>query len=330
MVCGKQIGPMTGDPRTFQSMAAVKQAFREQVFYWMKHNFHALTTQLGGQAKMMQNPFASCLLEGPLQKGKDMMEGGAWHTLYGVLIACMADAADSLTVIDKLIYRDRKITWDELLTALKANWKGYEDLRQLCINGVPKYGNDDDYADDFASFVMDTWADTIDWGNTQKDLLPPYGGKFTNATIVGNGPVAMGANVWALPNGHIHPRALADTSSPVQGVDKKGMTAVAKSVGKLPTHRFTMGTSLNMRLSPQLLATDRDVDNFVAFLRTVEELGVFHIQFNVISSATLRKAMREPEKYRDLMVRVAGYSAYFINLTREVQDDIIRRTDQVF
>jgi formate C-acetyltransferase len=276
----------------------------------------------------MQTPFCSCLEEGPLQKGTDLIEGGAWHTIFGVLMAGVADSADALCTIDKLIYRDKKITWDELLTALKANWQGYENLRQLCVNGVPKYGNDDDYADQFAAFVMDAWYDTIDWANTQKDLVPYYGGRFSGSTIIGNAPVGFGTMTGALPHGHIHPHPIADTMSPVQGMDKNGPSAVIRSVSKMPHGRFTMGTSLNQRLSPQLLATDRDLDNFVAFLRTFEELGLYHIQFNVVSSAFLRNALKEPEKYKDIMVRVASYCAYFVELDPASQMDIINRTEQ--
>jgi pyruvate-formate lyase len=134
--------------------------------------------------------------------------------------------------------------------------------------------------------------------------------------------------VGTLPNGRIHPSPLADTISPAQGMDRNGPSAVIKSVGKLPNHRFAMGGVMNLRLSPQLMATDRDLDNFVAFLRTAEELGIYHIQFNVISSDTLRKAMKEPEKYRDLLVRVASYCTYFNELTEEQKLDIIYRTEQ--
>jgi formate C-acetyltransferase len=327
-ICGKQVGPLTGDPRTFESIEKVRQAFRDQMFYWMKYLAKGVKVVQEGMAQRMMSPFASSLAEGPLQKGCDFVQGGAWYTTHGLWLAGLADTADSLAVVDKLIYRDKKITWDQLLEATKANWQGYENLRQLCINRVPKYGNDDDFADDWAAWVVDIWCDIVDWINTQKDLLPYYGGRYAGGAMIGNGHVASGLRVGGLPNGHIHPNPLSDTISPVQGVDKNGPTAVLKSVSKLPSHRFGMGTCLNQRLSPQLLATDRDLDNFVSFLRTFEELGVFHIQLNVISSATLRKAMEKPENYRDLMVRVASYCAYFVELSEAQQLDMIARTEQ--
>ena len=244
-----------------------------------------------------------------------------------MFLAGLADTADSLGVIDRLIFREKKVTWDDLAQALKANWKGYDNLRQLCINGVPKYGNDDDYADEWAAFVMDTWCDSIDWINTQKELFPSWGGRYVGAIITGSNTVAFGHNVGSLPNGHIYPTPLADTMSPVQGMDKNGSTAVIKSASKLPMHRFALGGPLNLRLSPQLIATERDVDNIMSFLRAIEDEGVYHVQFNIISSEALKKAMREPENYRDLMVRVASFTAFFVDLTPEQQMDIINRTE---
>jgi formate C-acetyltransferase len=327
-LCGQQIGPLTGDPRTFESIGAVRQAFRDQVFYWMKFNARGAKTLKESQALRCMTPFTSSLVEGPFQKGLDVIQGGAWYTTYGLWIAGLADTADSLSVIDKLIYRDKKITWDQLLEAIQANWKGYENLRQLCIGGVPKYGNDDDFADDWAAWVMDTWCDSVDWINTQKDMLPYYGGAYFGASMLGNIHIGLSPRVGALPDGHIHPNPLSDTISPVQGMDKNGPTAVIKSVSKLPAHRLAYGTCLNQRLSPQLLATDRDLENFMSFLRAFEELGVYHIQFNVVSSDLLRKAMKAPENYRDLMVRVASYCSYFVELTEVQQLDIISRTEQ--
>ena len=326
-LCGKQIGPETGDPRTFKSMETVRQAFREQVFYWMKHMAKGIKLVKDVQAERIMAPFCSSLAEGPLQKGLDLAQGGAWYTTYGIYLAGVADTADSLAVIDKLIYQDNKVTWDQLLDAVQSNWKGSENLRQLCVNRVPKYGNDDDYADEWAAWVMNTFSDSVDWLNTQKDLLPYYGGMYTAATQIGLSTVIYGHTVGALPNGHIHPKPLADTLSPVQGMDRNGPSAVVKSASKLPTQRFAMGGPINLRLSPQLLATERDLDNFVSLLRAVEKLGVFHIQFNVISTDVLRKAMKEPEQYRDLMVRVASSCVYFVEITEEQQLDIINRTE---
>jgi formate C-acetyltransferase len=258
-----------------------------------------------------------------------MMEGGAWYTGYGCQLGGTATAGDSLTVIDELIFKKKRVAFDELIAATSANWEGHEDLRQLCINGVPKYGNDNDIADSNVAFVMDTWYDAIDWVNKQADLIPPYGGQFRGVILVGNGATGFGAVVGATPDGRKNPDPLSDTMSPVQGRDTNGTTAVMKSVGKMPSHRFTMGVTLNQRLNPQLLATERDVENFVAYIRGAEELGVYHAQYNIISSEVLRKAKAEPEKYKDLMVRVASYCSYFVELDEKTQDDIINRTEHM-
>jgi formate C-acetyltransferase len=327
-LCGNQVGLQTGEPTTFDSMSAVRQAYHKQLFYLMEQMAEGIKLIKEVQASRVMAPFCSSLSEGPLQKGLDLSQGGAWYTTYGVYLLGLADTADSLAVIDKLIYHDKKIIWDQLNEALKTNWQGAELLRQLCINRVPKYGNDNDFADDWADWVMNTWYDAVDWINSRKDLLPYYGGKYIGAGIIGQNNVTFGPWVGSLPNGHIYPNPLADCISPSPGADKNGPTAVIKSVSKLPTHRFAMGGVLNLRLSPQLVANDSGLENFVSFLRAIEELGVYHTQFNVVSSDLLRKAMKQPENYRDLLIRVASYCAYFVELTQDQQLDIINRTEQ--
>ena len=326
-LCGRQIGPFSGDPKTFDSMSAVCKAYQKHLSYWLTFMVKGIKAVKEAQAEKMMSPFCSSLSEGPLQRGVDLAQGGAWYNAYGIYLAGLADTADSLALIDKLIFRDKTLTWDRLLEALRANWEGHEDLRRLCLNTVPKYGNDDDFADGWAAWVMETWYDQVDWINTQRDYLPHYGGIYTGATIIGQSNVTFGPLVGALPNGRPHPKPFADCLSPFPGMDRNGPSAVVKSVSKLPTHRFAMGGVLNLRLSPQQVATDRDIDKFISFLRALEELGIYHTQFNVVSSDLLRKAMRVPDDYRDLLVRVASYCTYFGELTEEQQLDIINRTE---
>ncbi len=327
-ICGKQIGPATGDPRQFESMDQVKDAYRKQVFYWGEYMARAEKVFKENQSQWYPAPFCSALAEGPLDRGRDITRGGAWYTVYGFLLASIADAADSLGVIDKLIYRDHKITWDQLIEAVNANWEGYENLRQLCINGVPKYGNDDDYADGWAIWIANVWADLIDWLNTRKDLTPIWGGRYLAGGLVAIASTQFGEFIGATPNGRKYPMPVADTCSPVQGADRNGPTAVIKSFSKLPTHRWALCSLINIRLNPDLFATDADLERLAAFIRTCEELGLYHVQFNVVSADLLRNAMKEPEKYRDLLVRVASYVAYFVELSPNQQMDIINRTEQ--
>ena len=327
-VCGKQIGLETGDPRKFKTMEQVKDAYRKQVFYWGEYMAKAEKIFKETQSEWYPAPFCSALTEGPLDRGRDITRGGAWYTVYGFLLASIADAADSLGVIDKLIYCDKKITWDQLIEAVNANWEGYENIRQLCVNGVPKYGNDDDYADGWAIWVADVWADLIDWLNTRKDLMPKWGGRYLAGGLVAIASTQFGESIGATPNGRKHPLPVADTCSPVQGVDRNGPSAVVKSFSKLPTHRWALSSLINLRLNPNLFTTDADLEKFAAFIRACEELGVYHVQFNIISAELLRNAMKEPEKHRDLLVRVASYVAYFVELSPNQQTDIINRTEQ--
>jgi formate C-acetyltransferase len=327
-VCGKQIGLETGDPRKFETMEQVKDAYCRQVFYWGEYMAKAEKIFKETQSEWYPAPFCSALTEGPLDRGRDITRGGAWYTVYGFLLASIADAADSLGVIDKLIYRDKKITWDQLIEAVNANWEGYENIRQLCVNGVPKYGNDDDYADGWAIWVADVWADLIDWLNTRKDLMPKWGGRYLAGGLVAIASTQFGESIGATPNGRKHPLPVADTCSPVQGVDRNGPSAVVKSFSKLPTHRWALSSLINLRLNPNLFTTDADLEKFAAFIRACEELGLYHVQFNIISAELLRNAMKEPEKHRDLLVRVASYVAYFVELSPNQQTDIINRTEQ--
>ncbi len=327
-ICGKQIGLATGDPRKFESIDQVKDAYRKQVFYWGEYMAKAEKIFKENQSQWYPAPFCSAFAEGPLDRGRDITRGGAWYTVYGFLLASIADAADSLGVIDRLIYRDQKITWDQLIEALNTNWAGYEELRQLCINGVPKYGNDDDYADSWAVWIADVWADLIDGLNTRADLIPYWGGRYLAGGLVAVASTQFGEMVGATPNGRKHPTPVADTCSPVQGADRNGPTAIIKSFSKLPTHRWALGGLINIRLNPNLFNTDADLEQFAAFIRACEELGLYHVQFNIISADLLRKAMKEPENYRDLLVRVASYVAYFVELSPNQQMDIINRTEQ--
>ncbi len=328
-ICNKQIGLATGDPRRFESMDQVKEAYRKQMFHWGEYMAKAEKVFKENQSEWYPAPFCSAFANGPIDRGRDITRGGAWYTVYGLLLASLADAADSLGVIDTLIYRDRRITWDRLIEAVRANWEGHEDLRQLCINDVPKYGNDNNYADEWAVWIANVWADLTDWLNSRNDLLPSWGGKYLAGGLVAVSNTQFGEMVGATPNGRKYPLPVADTCSPVQGVDRNGPTAIVRSFSKLPTHRWALSGLINIRLSPHLFETDADLDRFAAFIRACEEIGLYHVQFNIVSSELLRKAMREPENYRDLMVRVASYVAYFVELSPNQQMDIINRTEQL-
>jgi formate C-acetyltransferase len=208
----------------------------------------------------------------------------------------------------------------ELLKALKANFKGYETLRQILLNKTPKYGNDDDYADDVMKAVFEAYYEAIEGrpstkgGNYRINLLPTtvhvYFGRVTGATADGRKAL----------------EPLSEGVSPVQGADRKGPTAVIKSVSKID-HARTGGTLLNQKFAPELLADEEGLDKLAHIIRTYFKLDGHHIQFNVVDAETLHDAQKNPEKYGDLLVRVAGYSDYFVNLSAELQNEIIKRTE---
>lgn len=325
---GVQLGPKTGDPRDFKDMDEFMVAYKTQNDYFMDILCRAVTTEMKVQAKWSEAPFTSCLLEGPMQKGKDLIQGGCWNTSFGLMLAGSANTGDAMGVIDTLVYKEKKVSMDELIKWLDADWEGYEPERQMCINEVPKYGNDIDYADNWVGTVQNIWYDAIDECNQNRANFPDYGGMFRGASCLGNAAVSAGFAVGALPDGFKKGQPLADAMSPTQGRDVNGTTAVLKSMGKLPSERFEMGTLLNQRITPELLETEEDLDRFVDYIRAFEALGDYHIQFNVINSQTLYDAMDKPEEYKDLLVRVASYVSYFIEIDPVGQMDIIHRTEQ--
>ena len=222
-LCDRQIGPATGDPRSFGSVSDLQSAYLEQLYYWMKLMVRGIKVGKEVQSERLMIPLSSALSEGPLKKGRDIAQGGSWYNNCGIYLAGLADTADSFAVISKLIYLDKKITWDQLLQALKDNWVGHEELRQLCVNGVTKFGNDDDYADSWAVWVMDSWYDCVDWINNQRDLAPkPFPDSlYLGAGMIGQSNVSFGPVVSALPNGRENPRPTADCISPFPGVDRE-------------------------------------------------------------------------------------------------------------
>lgn len=324
---GEDIGLQTGDVRTFRSMGEFKKAFEKQLRYWITYACRTVKIQMDAQAEFSYSPFDSALMEGPVQKGKDMCEGGAWYTAYTMWFPGLATAADALTSIDTLIFKEKKITWEELLNALKADWEGYETLMAYDIYHVPKYGNDIDCADENACWLMDIWNDIVDELNLRRDMLPKQGGQYITSTIVGTPPTGMGNTVGALPGGHKKRTPLSDTSSPVHGRDTHGPAAAVRSNAKLPQQRMSMGNCMNQRFSPKMLAAEEDVELFTDYIMAINDNPISEIQFNIISSDVLRKAMKDPDQYRDLLVRVASYQAYFVAMNEECQLDIINRTE---
>jgi formate C-acetyltransferase len=317
---GRQIGLQTGDPAQFMSFEELFEAYTRQLNHFVDIKIRGNNVIERLFARYMPAPFLSLLIDDCISRGKDYHEGGArYNTSYiqGVGTGTMADA---LSAIKFQVFDQKAVTMSELLSALKADFAGQERLRLLLLNKSPKYGNDDDYADQVMVAVFEAYFKAIDGrpntrgGNYRINLLP---------TTV---HVYFGSVTGATPDGRKATLPLSEGVSPVQGADRHGPTAVIKSVAKMD-HVRTGGTLLNQKFTPQVLKDDAGLDHLVQLVRAYFKLDGHHIQFNVIDADTLRLAQKNPEQYRDLIVRVAGYSDYFCDLGQVLQDEIIARTE---
>ena len=226
-----------------------------------------------------------------------------------------------MAAVKKLVYDDKKITMAELIDALKKDFEGYDELRYMLIHDAPKYGNDDPYVDDIAKDCVKYSGDVAD------SYTSIFGSHYANGLVPVMANVPHGKAIWALPSGRKAKEPLADGMSPYPGYDKHGPTAVLKSVCDVNHADCRAGTLLNLKLTPQLIKDEAGKQKLVALLRSEEVMGGFHVQFNVVDRDTLLDAQAHPEKYSDLLVRVAGYSAFFVDLRKEAQDLIINRTE---
>ncbi|AEC01337.1 glycyl radical protein [Parasphaerochaeta coccoides] len=273
----------------------------------------------------------SALTEDCIGRGKHLKEGGAVYDFISDLQVGIANLGDSLAAIKKCVYEDRSISRQELWNALLIDFAGEdgERIRQLLL-AVPKYGNDDDYVDSLVVKGYESYIDELSKYKNTRHGRGPIGGCYYAGTSSISANVPQGAGTCATPDGRHAGEPLAEGCSPTHAVDVKGPTAVFKSVSKLPTHKITGGVLLNQKVSPSMLEKERDREKLMMLLRTFfNTLHGFHVQYNVVSRTTLLDAQIHPEKHRDLIVRVAGYSAFFNVLSRQTQDDIIARTEQV-
>ena len=264
---------------------------------------------------------ASALMDGCMESGMDVTEGGAKYNRTGLTACGTANVGDSLMAIKKLCFDDKTVTLHDLYDALHADWVGYEDLRQTIINDVPHYGNDNDEVDGYASWALGIFADTMSKGRGPRGQY--CGGTFT---MVAN--VLFGASLAATPDGRKAGEPIADAISPRQGFDKNGPTAYLRSAAKLPHWNLANGDQLNIRFSPTAVMGDEGAEKLRDLISTYFQLGGMQVQFNVIGTEQLYAARENPMEYRDLVVRIAGFSTYFVSLRPEVQLDFITRTEQ--
>jgi formate C-acetyltransferase len=274
------------------------------------------------------DPFASTLVDDCLARGKTLKQGGATYDYVSQSTVGPSTVGDSFAAIKKLVFEDQFITLDELKEAMAVNWEGDEARRiHRLVKAAPKFGNDDDYVDEIVASVYDSYLDLLPDYKNDRYGRGPIGCGYTMSTSNISANVPYGLDVGATPDGRAAREPLNEGGSPCRGADRKGPTAVVRSITKLPTERITAGQLLNMKFTPGLLEGERNLDKFVSFLEAFNLLGGFHIQFNVVDRETLIDAKLHPENYPNLMVRVAGYCALFTSLMPEVQDDIIQRTE---
>ena len=273
----------------------------------------------------------SSLTDDCIERGLNMKEGGAVYDFISDLQVGIANLADSLAAIKKLVFETKEITTEELWEALQANFEGEKNewIRKQ-LEAAPKYGNDDDYVDQLVVDAYNVYIDEMKKYHNTRYKRGPIGGIYYAGTSSISANVPQGAGTLATPDGRKAGEPLAEGCSPSHGADKNGPTAVFKSVAKLPTDEITGGVLLNQKVTPQMLGKEENKDKLVMLLRGFfNRLYGYHVQFNVVSKETLQDAQIHPEKHRDLIVRVAGYSAFFNVLSRKTQDDIIGRTEQV-
>jgi formate C-acetyltransferase len=317
---GKTIGLETGDASEFGSFEELFDAFKKQLNYFVDIKIRGNNVIERLYAEYLPVPFLSLLIDDCVTKGKDYNDGGARYNTNYIQGVGLGTITDSLTAIAYQVFDKKEITMRQLLAALRSDFKGCENLRQNLLNKTPKYGNDDDYADQIMRTIFQTYFEAIDGRPTTK------GGNYRINLLPTTVHIYFGKVVGATPDGRKAGEPLSEGVSPVQGADRKGPTAVINSVSKID-HAKTGGTLLNQKFAPELLAEEPGLDRLAHLIRTHFKLDGHHIQFNVVSADTLREAQKHPEKYRDLVVRVAGYSDYFVDLSVELQNEIIRRTE---
>lgn len=321
LLTGEQMGEDYGSLLTYQNFEELENTFRKHLDYFMDRMIPACEAVEKAHIALLPTPFLSSVINDCMENGTDVTAGGAHYNFSGIQMIQVANLADSMAALKKLVYEEKKIPAEELLKALEHNFEGYEIIRTMLLNKVPKYGNDVAWVDELGT----KWAEYF------KKRLGTYtnyrGGKYHTGMYTVSAHVPMGENVGASPDGRYAGTPLADGGmSPVYGRDTAGPTAVLKSVARLDKTLTSNGGLLNMKFLPEFFRTQSGIDKFALFLRGFVDLEIPHIQFNVVNKEDLIAAKKEPEKYRSLTVRVAGYTAYFTELAGKLQDEIIART----
>ncbi len=318
---GRQIGPATGDPREMGSFDELYEAFREQLrwFVDVKVEVNQYIEQMF--ARYMPAPFLSVVIRDCIETGRDYYDGGPRYNTTYIQCCGIGTITDSLSALRKHVFEDGVASMDRLLQALSRDFDGDEALRQRLVNRTAKFGNDLPEADDLMQQAYESLFETIDGRPNTR------GGRYHLNMLSTTCHVYFGTRVGATPDGRHAGQPISDGTSPAHGADRRGPTAVCKSLSKMDQVR-SGGTLLNQRFVPQVLEGDESLAALASLVRGYFQLGGHHIQFNVVDTQTLRDAQQHPEQYRDLLVRVAGYSDYFVDMGRDLQEEVIARTAQ--
>ncbi len=321
-VTKKQLGPKTGRAEDFKSIEDVKIAYSKQLDFFIEKMIKLSNSTLGAHAFILPTITASCFSVGCIDKGKMLQQKGSEHHYTTISIASMANLIDSFAAMEECVFNKNYLNMIELLELLRTNFEGKENMRQLLINKAPKFGNDIEQVDKYGEWFIELIDDSM------KRFKDAHGGQWTSlhATVVYN--VEMGKTVGATPDGRLAFSPLADNASPMIGMDVNGPTAVVNSLASCDELIPQSGMLLNQRFDPTIAAGEKGIDIIESVFRAHFNQGGYHIQINVLDDETLLNAQKEPEKYKNIIVRVAGYSAYFVELGKEIQDNIIQRTIQ--
>ena len=322
-VSKKQLGLQTGEATDFHSYEELFEAYKKQVEYFADIKMEGSNIIEKIYAEYMPAPFLSVITNDCISNGKDYNAGGARYNINYLQGVGIGTITDSLTAIKYNVFDEKKFTMEELMEAMEHNFEGYEKIANLVRNKTPKYGNDDDYADDVMQAVFDFYYHTVTGRPNMK------GGTYRINMLPTTCHVYFGEVMLASPNGRLAHKPVSEGISPEKGADICGPTAVVKSASKMD-HVRTGGTLLNQKFTPSVVAGEEGLTQMANLVRSYFNMDGHHIQFNVIDRQTLIDAQNNPEEYKDLIVRVAGYSDHFRNLSKALQDEIIERTEQSF
>jgi formate C-acetyltransferase len=315
-----QVGPPTGYLYDMNSFDELKAAVKAQIEYFVRwHNMNVNSYEYIGR-QILPQPLVSATMAGCIEQGRDVMFGGAKYNSTGNSGVGIGNVVDSLNIIHHCVFDKKVCTSREMYDALDKNWEGYEDLRNYIINEVPHYGNGIAEIDELAGWTAKVYSDAV------TSCTGPRG-RFSAGLYPVTMNVVMGYTTWATPDGRKAGEPLADGIGPVQQMDKNGPTAIILSVSQINQRDFANGTLMNLKFHPNTMKNPGSVQKLAELIQTYFSLGGMELQINVVNAETLHNAQEKPDDYKDLVVRVAGFSAYFVELHRDGQNDLIRRTE---